>query len=218
MNSEAAKREKKRAEIMEAAFRLFLQKGYANTKIIEIANSAKIGKGTVYEYFKSKDQILLDIILKYVKNEFIQLSGRINEARSLQEKLRAYIDFEMEFVGKYGMYALEIKKTVLASTDTKISGEICKAIYDVIEAEHRNILQIVEYGLKKGQLRSFISSTVTARFIVGVVGTYAAIRCGLPNELGFSGTEEEGSFFSDRLLEQCTPDDIIDLILHGVGV
>ena len=104
---------------MEAAFRLFLQKGYANTKIIEIANSAKIGKGTVYEYFKSKDQILLDIILKYVKNEFIQLSGRINEARSLQEKLRAYIDFEMEFVGKYGMYALEIKKTVLASTDDK---------------------------------------------------------------------------------------------------
>ena len=150
MNSEAAKREKKRAEIMEAAFRLFLQKGYANTKIIEIANSAKIGKGTVYEYFKSKDQILLDIILKYVKNEFIQLSGRINQARSLQEKLRAYIDFEMEFVGKYGMYALEIKKTVLASTDTKISGEICKAIYDIIEAEHRNILQIVEYGLKKG--------------------------------------------------------------------
>ena len=63
MNSEAAKREKKRAEIMEAAFRLFLQKGYANTKIIEIANSAMIGKGTVDEYFKSKDQILLDIIV-----------------------------------------------------------------------------------------------------------------------------------------------------------
>jgi TetR/AcrR family fatty acid metabolism transcriptional regulator len=51
----------KREMILEAAYDLFLNKGYWETKIIDIAEKAGIGKGTVYEYFESKDDIFFEL-------------------------------------------------------------------------------------------------------------------------------------------------------------
>jgi AcrR family transcriptional regulator len=48
----------KRNRIAEAAVRCFLRRGFAATRILEIAAEAQVGKGTVYEYFRSKEEIL----------------------------------------------------------------------------------------------------------------------------------------------------------------
>ncbi|MEN6392180.1 MAG: helix-turn-helix domain-containing protein, partial [Syntrophomonas sp.] len=54
----ASKRIKgKRELIIEAAIKVFSQKGYHNTRMEEIAQAAGIGKGTIYEYFESKLQL-----------------------------------------------------------------------------------------------------------------------------------------------------------------
>jgi AcrR family transcriptional regulator len=50
--------EKKRSKIARAAIELFARKGFEQTTIQEIASAAEIGKGTVYHYFKDKDEIL----------------------------------------------------------------------------------------------------------------------------------------------------------------
>ena len=53
---------KKRQLIMEAALQVFVEHGYEKTKIIDVARTAGIGKGTVYEYLKSKEALFaLDI-------------------------------------------------------------------------------------------------------------------------------------------------------------
>ncbi|KAA3609687.1 MAG: TetR/AcrR family transcriptional regulator [Calditrichaeota bacterium] len=51
---------KKKEQILEEAMKVFAQKGFYNTKIIDIAEKAKIGKSTVYEYFNNKEDILND--------------------------------------------------------------------------------------------------------------------------------------------------------------
>jgi len=50
-------KEAKRLEIMNAAMKVFARSGVVNTKMAEIAEAAGIGKGTIYEYFRSKDEI-----------------------------------------------------------------------------------------------------------------------------------------------------------------
>ena len=55
---------KRRDEILDVAARIFAQKGYAETKIAEIANALDIADGTLYNYFDSKRDILLAIISK----------------------------------------------------------------------------------------------------------------------------------------------------------
>ena len=51
-------KERKRSEILEAAMTVFAQKGFHRSKMEEVAVAAKIGKGTIYEYFTSKRQLL----------------------------------------------------------------------------------------------------------------------------------------------------------------
>lgn len=51
-------KKKKKEQILEQAMKVFAQKGIHNAKIIDIAEKAKIGKSTVYEYFDNKEDIL----------------------------------------------------------------------------------------------------------------------------------------------------------------
>ena len=51
----------KREAILRAAVKVFAQKGYFNSKVADIAGEAGIADGTVYLYFKSKDEILHSI-------------------------------------------------------------------------------------------------------------------------------------------------------------
>lgn len=52
-------KEQKKMEIVLAAFKVFARLGVAKTKMIDIARAASIGKGTIYEYFSSKEEIFL---------------------------------------------------------------------------------------------------------------------------------------------------------------
>ena len=54
-------RESRRKQIMDVALELFADKGYAHTSISQIATKAKISKGLMYNYFKSKDDLLLNL-------------------------------------------------------------------------------------------------------------------------------------------------------------
>jgi TetR/AcrR family transcriptional regulator, cholesterol catabolism regulator len=58
----AAKREATREQIMEAAARLFRERGYAATTVDEIAEAADVAKGTFYYHFASKDQLMVDLV------------------------------------------------------------------------------------------------------------------------------------------------------------
>ena len=58
MISTANDRGDKRPRLVEAAAAVFAEKGYASTRVADIAVRAGVGKGTVYEYFSSKDELL----------------------------------------------------------------------------------------------------------------------------------------------------------------
>jgi AcrR family transcriptional regulator len=51
----------RRQAIIQAASRIFAQKGYAATRIIEVAGAAVVGKGTIYEYFPSKEALFFAV-------------------------------------------------------------------------------------------------------------------------------------------------------------
>lgn len=62
-------------EIMNISSNLFYEKGIANTTISEITYLANIGKGTFYEYFKNKE----DVIYEYIKNNFQDMYSLIDD-------------------------------------------------------------------------------------------------------------------------------------------
>ncbi len=82
-------REKKRDLILQAAMRLFARSGIENTKMEDVAKAAGIAKGTIYEYFKNREE-LLHLSFNYLlvlMNKLVR--QRMSETEDPEEKIRA---------------------------------------------------------------------------------------------------------------------------------
>jgi AcrR family transcriptional regulator len=81
---QAEKKEWTRREVLNAAKRLFFQKGFIHTSIEEIAREARISKGTIYLHFQSKDELYLSLMvpaLQELGRLFKNLEGDLSAGR-----------------------------------------------------------------------------------------------------------------------------------------
>lgn len=90
-------REKSRTKIMNAAIELFAKKGYHGTSISQIASRARIAKGLMYHYFKSKGE-LLDEILKTTMMEADQPMQALMQPGDPVEKVNIMIEASFAMV------------------------------------------------------------------------------------------------------------------------
>lgn len=89
-------KESKRDLIMDAAIQVFSRKGYHHSKMEEIAVEAGIGKGTIYEYFPGKLQLLQEIMEQSYRLYDHSL-GSIMAGGTLEDKLDAMIRGHLQF-------------------------------------------------------------------------------------------------------------------------
>jgi AcrR family transcriptional regulator len=78
-----------RERILQAAHEIFVDKGYHDTKVVDIIERAGCGHGTFYDYFKSKDEALLAIL-----NEIIRELGRLGDSTEVLMERLAFDDYE----------------------------------------------------------------------------------------------------------------------------
>lgn len=69
-------KEAKRMDILHAAMQVFAKKGVVKTKMIDIATKASVGKGTIYEYFRSKEEIFTSAFFYFYQ----MLGTKVEEA------------------------------------------------------------------------------------------------------------------------------------------
>jgi len=86
-------KEKRKTEIMHIASDLFYSKGISDTTISEISYLANIRKGTFYEYFKNKDDVINEYIKTYFKNAYIQIDDEIENYKTNREKIIFIVKF-----------------------------------------------------------------------------------------------------------------------------
>ena len=82
-------KDKKRRDILQAAMRVFAREGYHRAKMVAVAEEAGIGKGTVYEYFKSKKDLFLSLhehMLGELKNFYMKELAGIREPAHMLER------------------------------------------------------------------------------------------------------------------------------------
>jgi len=89
--------ERRREAILSAARAVFARKGYAHTVVEDIAGEAGIGKGTLYLYFPSKEQIYLAALLADARRLDCESRRAIGQARSWQGALRAYVEVRLRY-------------------------------------------------------------------------------------------------------------------------
>ncbi len=99
---------KKRDEIASSCINLFIEKGFNKPTISEIALNAKIGKGTIYSYFKNKEDIIFAIIEIEQNNYDKEVLSSISQTQSIKEKICSLfslcIDQDKEAIKRRKMY------------------------------------------------------------------------------------------------------------------
>jgi TetR/AcrR family transcriptional regulator len=94
-------KEQRRNDIIDAAEKIFFSKGIDNATMDEIAEQAELSKGTLYLYFKSKEELLFAIDLRAMKillSMFKKIvSNEKNAIENLVEIGRAYVRFSKEY-------------------------------------------------------------------------------------------------------------------------
>jgi TetR/AcrR family fatty acid metabolism transcriptional regulator len=94
-------REQKRRQITMAAIAIFAEKGVKNTRIIDIAQKAGVGKGTIYEYFRSQDEILYSCFIMVMENSENIALEILSEPLDPESKLRKIFDKTWEALSSF---------------------------------------------------------------------------------------------------------------------
>jgi AcrR family transcriptional regulator len=85
------------AAILSAAERIFAERGYFHARMDDIAEAAELAKGTLYYYFKSKDEIFVHLLERESRKIHEELQRRISGGESFLEILEVWIEFYLEY-------------------------------------------------------------------------------------------------------------------------
>ena len=103
----------RRAEIMDAAMLLFMEKGYANTTTQDIVDKVNISRGLLYYHFRNKEDILYCLVERYSEKLLRDIHVIVNDDdKTAIEKIRAFIDATIISTDNVSAEGTELQKTV----------------------------------------------------------------------------------------------------------
>ena len=164
----------KREIIMEAALELFFNKGYSNTKIIEIAGVANIGKGTFYEYFKSKEALLVELLTCKFDADRRHLDEISSSSLSSADKIREFLYFEVTSLEKYGPHSNVLAQEMM-SPGFESCAEIRTTLHDMFMHKYAFLDQVISEGISKGEFKK-IDTTLATTSVMGAISFYTAFK------------------------------------------
>ena len=161
------KKEKKQELILDAAFELMLQNGYSNTKIIDIANRAGIGKGTFYEYFESKEALVLKLIDTRVKHDYMKVCSFMENADTCKQKLANFFRLQIDATSKYQAHVTDFISEFMHDT-TEISTKIIEALHGIMRFQFERIFDVMKNGIESGEFKQTDPFAAAVCFMGGV--------------------------------------------------
>ena len=187
-------REEKHTDIMQAAIRVFSKHGFDGAKMEYIAKEAGIGKGTVYEYFESKER-LFEEILKFSIEEFrLGLKDCMDQGETIEERLQNYSRFNVEFLNSH-MDIVQIAMQVnMLSKEIRIQLIADRAVI----CEH--FIEIVKAAKAKGECRADLDEELATFCIIGTLDEFSKQRV----------------FCNRRPLGEIDHQAIVDVVLKGL--
>lgn len=90
--------EERKDQILDAASEVFAEKGVHETRMDDIVKKSGLSKGTLYWYFNSKDEIVLNIFERIFSREFEELENMLNASESASDRLLYFADRASEDV------------------------------------------------------------------------------------------------------------------------
>jgi len=165
--SERSDRNDKRERILLAAERIFARHGFFAARVSEIAKEAGVADGTIYLYFKSKDDLLISLFEQRMKqvNEALRTAIEGVPAKDqLRAFIRAYLQLVHDEPGAAEVLTIELRQSskFMKEYDNPQFADFLRMLGGILAA-----------GQERGELDSTIPAHIVARMIFGMVDELA---------------------------------------------
>jgi AcrR family transcriptional regulator len=141
--------DRRRHEIFEAATRLFVEKGFNETSMREIAEAVGVGKSTLYDYFPSKDEILIEFVAHEVQHITERAEDILALDLSAAEKFHRILRKQLDFI-----LANKLVYLKLSFEAQRLGFESQQRIQMHRHAYQDMLCNLIEEGIQNGEFRS----------------------------------------------------------------
>jgi uroporphyrinogen-III synthase len=185
----------KRERIIETAFELFSKKSYHEVMMEDVAKLTSVAKGTVYNYFSSKEELYFSIMKQRMEKLTNSLTEKIENETNSIDSLRSFVTHLYMFMMKYQNFFLMYRKEFL-----KTDNEICIEFRSLEKRLNELLAGIIRTGEIKGLFRQ-IDEDFAVNVILGSI--FGAVQRGIDNKINEQETRKE-------------KEKIFDFVLHGL--
>jgi AcrR family transcriptional regulator len=150
-------------EILEAALRVFAERGYRTTRLEDVGEAAGVTKGTIYHYFANKEELLLRAIEHYHERAFGQVSGMLrNAGGSAADRIRQLV---RSWFGAVSAERLSVRTLLLQGVAHEAPEAYRRWLATGPTASTRLVASFIEEGQASGEFDKTVDATVVARVL-----------------------------------------------------
>ena len=182
--------------ILEAAISVFAEQGFYQSTVAQIAKAAGVADGTIYLYFKNKDDILVQFYQYKTRQIFERFREAVNQPASAEDKLRCLIRVHLQEFQK------DRNMAIVYQAETHQNRRLGHEQIKEMSKMYRDIIsEVVEQGQEEGSIRKDLYMGIVKRFINGAV-----------DEVINSWIHSGGQY---DLVTMADP--LVDLFINGIG-
>jgi AcrR family transcriptional regulator len=201
MNSATDRKTTKTREIARAAFTVFSKNGYALAGVEQIAIEAGIGKSTVYEYYKTKEELFLAAIMEGAEDWIMNLKEIGRKTHDPVQRLNLIADLYLKNHAEEQQPGTRMFVEIISQTC--LQGGVFYNRPHIIRELHQRIVRImVDYllaGVSRGQLRPGIARHAEKICINFMAFLDGILMHGLIEE-GYINIKEQIALFMEQMI------------------
>jgi len=159
-----------REEILLAAAKVFAAKGFFLTTMSDIAREAEFGTGTLYKYFRSKEELYFTLIDEKVEEINCLVKDELSQGNPAVERIKKALELQFEFFERnrdfFRIYISERNRF-----EWTVKDELGKGLHEKMVAYINILAEVMRQGIERNEFRS-MSSLDLAHALVGIVNSF----------------------------------------------
>jgi TetR/AcrR family transcriptional regulator, fatty acid metabolism regulator protein len=158
----------KRDAILRAAIDVFAERGYFNAQVADVARAAGVAAGTVYLYFRSKDDLLVSIFERGMREALVEGRAAVADVQDPRERLQRFARMHLARLGRDRNLAIVFQVELRQSTKfmEHLSVTLLRDYLGLIRAAFAD-------GQREGLFRADIKATAAAKIFFGALDEMA---------------------------------------------
>lgn len=195
--------------ILAAARELIEKFGFSSLTMDKVAGKAGIAKGTIYLYFKDKNELMESVLQKGFERMFERIGKKINESDSCKDKLKALIHENLSYINENRFF---FKTVFLDETNVVFLKKKSIESFNLRRKRYANFISdIIINGIESGEFKQGISALKCGYLLIALIKTTAIYN--------FLNDDSEDSENSKNLQESIKSDsvEIFNLFMYGIA-